>query len=105
MSVNDFFTSTITVQRAVNVPDGLGGYTTGWTAHLVTPGLVRPLRGSEKLVGGKLAARSTHRMYCPVIDITADDRVVFDGATYGVTFVDNPMNMDMFLQVGLERIT
>ena len=74
------------------------GYTpgTGWgdeDSHVVreqVPCRIRPLSGGERFAGGKETVIATHRVYCPVTDITEADRISIDGVEYKISLVNRP---------------
>ena len=77
--------------------------TTNWPINLQFSGHIRQLTANEIVLNQKREVNATHRMYCKVLDITAEDRIIDpDSRTFDVKFVDNPHQLDMFLQVDLE---
>ena len=70
-------------------------------------GHLRQLSAHERMANGKVEVYATHRFYCPAsTDITAEDRLTDpDSNEYTVLTVENPHNLDKFLQVDLERRT
>ena len=74
------------------------GYTpgTGWgdeDSYVVSqevPCRIRPLAGNERFLGGKVTLIASHRVYCPVIDVTEADRIEIDDVTYIIELVNRP---------------
>ena len=87
------------------------GYTpgTGWgdeDSHVVreeVPCRIRPLAGDERFVGGKTTVIASHRVYCPVIDITEADRIEIEGVDYNITLVHRPSESN-HLELDVMRI-
>lgn len=103
--MNDWFVPGIVVERYVEIDDGgYAGPRKEWRKHLETRGVIDALAGLEDTEGQRVKANSTHMLFCPVIDITEQDRVKYRGRTYNVTFVDDPMNLGEFLQVEMEVV-
>ncbi len=102
MSIERFFRPGIVIERYVETEDELGNPVKQWETHMEISGLIDALDGDEQLSADKVTLVATHMLFCPVVDITEKDRVKYRGQTYDVKFVDNPMNYDRFLQVGLE---
>ena len=67
-------------------------------------GRLRILSAREAKVYGKEEIESTHRFYTAVADILNTDRLVDpDSVKYQILFVDNPHNLDKFLQIDCGR--
>ena len=65
-------------------------------------GYIRKLSGNEIITNQKRGIKSTHRFYCAAdVSITNLNQLTFDSKTYHVTYVDNPHELDEFLQVEL----
>ncbi len=58
------------------------------------PCRIRPLAGSERFAGGKETVVATHRVYCPVTEVTEADRIQVDGVEYKVSLVNRPSESD-----------
>lgn len=92
----------VTIQRYTSVSNGFGGYTETWADHLEYEGVIDQLSGNEYFKADKVFPGSTHILIGPVADITEKDRAIFNNKQYDVKNVDNPMNMDVHLEILLE---
>lgn len=100
----DKYFNDITVQRSTTTTDAWGNTIQSWATHLTVKGLIRQLSGSQPSISQNDIAISSHRMYCRVVDITTNDRVVYGGKYYDVVRVNNVMNFGELLQVDLDVI-
>lgn len=50
----------LTLEERVKVDDGGGGFNESWSAVATLWGAVRPLRGDEQLIGGRVAGNVSH---------------------------------------------
>ena len=58
------------------------------------------LSGSEGLSNQKEIAESTHYMECSYgVTLDVKDRIIIDSSTYEIMSIDNPMNMNVCLEV------
>ena len=106
MSIESYYKSGYTIKRVTNVPDGAGAYTEQLADVVSTYGRLRPLSGNEILANEKLNYRTTHRFYCPVIDVKPEDKIYDSNSEkfYEVKFIKNPMEMDSHLEVDCEYL-
>ena len=103
--IEHFFTEDYIVERNTPISNGMGGYKDAWATHLVIKAKIRPLTETEKYAADKLTLYATHKLYCKIIDIKEEDRVVdLDGNIYLVKGVINPMKFNNHLQVDLEYV-
>lgn len=102
--IEDYFVDGIEIERYVEGTDELGNPLKIWENHLTIKGLIDALTGDEQSKANAPAVVSSHMLFCHVVDISEKDRVKFQGKTYNITFVDNPMSFNRFLQVSLELI-
>ncbi|MDF2790818.1 MAG: Phage head-tail joining protein [Neobacillus sp.] len=101
--MESFFQKGINIQRSVNVPNGIGGYTQTWSTIIVDyDGIIDQLSGNERLSADKISPNSTHILIGEVVDVKESDRVVHNQKIYEIKNVDNPMNMDRHLEILLE---
>jgi SPP1 family predicted phage head-tail adaptor len=100
--IERYFEPGITIERYVEGTNELGDPTKSWSHHLDITGRIDALTGTEQVVAGAPSVVATHMLFCPIVDVTASDRVLYMGAVYEVKFIDNPMNFNRFLQVYLE---
>jgi len=75
-----------------------------WVKHLDVEGIMRPLSGEMRNESKKDTPISDHRFYCNPIDVKAGDKIKKDDEEYHVNFVQNVMNMDIFLQVDCNKL-
>lgn len=103
--IEDYYDTIITIKRKTTADNGIGGKSETWNDHLTILGKIRPLNGNERFSADKVTLYATHRLYCTLADITELDRVVYNNQTYEIKYINNPMNMNRFLQVDLELVT
>ena len=93
--VEDFFDNTVTFQKKVLTPDGVGGFYAEWggspETEIITPCTMRPLSENEIRIDDKLKAISSHRVYYQVNNIDPTWRAVIRGIIYDITGVINRM--------------
>lgn len=104
VGMQKYFKSGIVVERYTETRDDFGGIVEAWVTHLEIEGRIRPLSGNERLASSKETLFANYRLYCNVADIKNTDRVVYDGKTYNIKFVADPMDFGRFLQVDLEKV-
>jgi SPP1 family predicted phage head-tail adaptor len=84
----------ITVQRAVETPDDMGGRTVAWQDHCEMWAEVKPVKGREAEVKGRLSTIETFLIRVRKgFDITAKDRVVWRDKTLDIR--SEPQDRDM----------
>jgi hypothetical protein len=106
MPIDSYYKPGYTVKRPVESNDG-GGVIVLTFADLVnSSGRMRPLTGTEILANEALGLKTSHRFYCPVIDVVEKDRIYDSNKskTYEIKFVKNPMEMDDHLEIDCELI-
>ncbi len=69
-------------------------------------GKLRPLSGNERHYNEKNNYETTHRLYCDVMDIRAEDKIIdlTNGRVYDVKYIKNPMELDRYLMVDCKWI-
>lgn len=75
-------------------PGSAWGTEDGFTFSHNEPCRIRPLSGGERFAGDKETVIATHRVYCPVTDITEADRIEIDTVGYKVSLVSRPSASD-----------
>lgn len=106
MPVESYYKSGYMIKRAVNTNDGGGVVIQTFSDLVATYGRMRALTGTEILANEKLGLVTSHRFYCPVIDVEEKDRIYDSNKskTYEIKFVKNPMEMDSHLEIDCELI-
>lgn len=104
MGIRSYFKQDFTSQRNEKVDNGCGGWADVWSNYISSNGCIRGLKGDESFKNDKLTAESTHRLYCNILDIIKEDRIIFDGITFEVLFVNNVMQMGKHLQIDLKVV-
>lgn len=103
--IEDYYTPGWTIQRAGQVQNEWGDWVDGWADHLTNvEGRMRALSGSERYSADKQTFFGTHRFYTSVANIKVTDRIVKEGTTYDIKFVNNVMEFDEFLQCDVEVV-
>lgn len=106
MPIDSYYKSGFTIKRAVNTVDAGGSPIETFSDLSITYGRMRPLNGTEILANEALGLKTSHRFYCPVIDVVEKDRI-YDSdrnKTYDIKFVKNPMDWDSHLEIDCELI-
>lgn len=79
-------------QRKTRTQNVSGGFTDTWAAlsGSATRAHVKALSGTERLQADRLNASTKERLVCRYFPgLRADDRVVFEGRAYQITFVND----------------
>ncbi len=91
MSAAGQFRERITLQRAVSVPDGIGGFTRSWTKLATVWARVVPTLGKEVLLSNGLqgvqAYQVTIRFFA---DLRPDDRLIWGAKTMNIRSAADP---------------
>lgn len=107
MAIEDLYVSGFVIHRRAStakVDDGGALTKDDYASHLEVSGRIRLLSASEVRTYGKEEVASTHRFYTAVADILNTDRVEDpDGVYYQILFVNNPHELDKFLQIDCMR--
>ena len=96
----------VTLERKQRTSDGGGGWTTEWVRYGASRCFIAPLSGREVLAGNQLEAAVTTRVVMPFRkDITAADRVVYQGTPYNIVSVINVNQLSKDLELLCEEGT
>lgn len=101
MGIESYLVSGYEIKRVTKVDDGAGSWTEQLAKVSDTVGRLRPLNGNEILANEKLNLITSHRFYCPVIDVNEGD-YIYDTVKswlFEVKFIKNPMQMDEHLEI------
>jgi len=72
----------VSIWRATNAPDGIGGVTQGWLQVAEIRGTLSSNTDSQGVVGGVIEIGSTWTLTCaPGLPVQADDRVYYTSGT------------------------
>lgn len=106
MSIDSYYKSGYMIQRPVSTVDAGGAPIESFSDLTSTYGRLRPLSGNEILANEALGLKTSHRFYCPVLDVVEKDRIYDSNKskTYEIKFVKNPMEMDSHLEIDCELI-
>ncbi len=75
----------IDIQSRVDVPDGVGGFTTAWTTSTSPWAKIETKSGREIMFAGKVKHRVTHAITIRArTGIVSSMRVVFDGRVFHI---------------------
>lgn len=102
--IENYYDTDGVIQRKTSTKNGIGGQTESWVNHLTLKGRLRLLNGDKKVSGNKKTIDATHRWYCDVVDILETDRLIVKGKTYLIKFIDNPHDLNRFLQLDVELV-
>ena len=92
----------VTLQAPLETPDGLMGRTETWTDEGTVWAEIWALRGDERIEAAKVEAVVTHRIRIRYwAGLTTKHRIVFNGRTFNVRFVNNvnERSIEMILDV------
>ena len=90
----------IEIQRRAKVPDGGGGFTLSWVKVFSTYAEIKPMTGSEGLVGMQLQAQVSHDIIIRYrAGVTAANRVLFEGRPFNIVSVINVEERKKWLQL------
>lgn len=98
---------TITIQRASETSDGMGGMTVTWSDLKELKGTLLAFKRNEFFTNNVVRAISTHFFTCKYprdVTITEKDRVSYNSDIYEITFVDNPAERNINLVLDLKKI-
>jgi len=85
--------------------DGWGNVTEDWSTGTAVSGRFRPLSGDRRLSADKHDEFADAKFYCSAdVSVSVGDQLRRDDDHYEVKFVQNPMDMDRFLQVELRKL-
>ena len=98
----------ITIQRRTETADGMGGNTEAWTPYAYLWAMVKPVSGRERMAAGRVEAQVDYRMVIRFAgdgegfpSYTADDRVEYQGKTYGIDYVLDIEDARTWLELGV----
>ena len=94
---------TVEVQRKTTTAyDPISGNITSWDKLFDIEAAIQELGGNEFIKVDKLNIEATHIMYVQEKpDIQVEDRILYNSKYYYITYVDDPMNLNDFLQIYL----
>lgn len=93
----------VEVKRLTTTDNGFGGVSKDWLPHIAMSGVIDMLSGDEILAADKVGRKSTHILISfEIVDVLQEDRIIFNGEQYRVSYVDNPMGMNRQLEISLE---
>lgn len=96
----------ILFQREQRVPDGGGGWTASWAALCFAWAKAVPLSGTERDAAEQVAAQITHRFTVrrsqALADITAADRILWQGRVFNIRRIADAGARPSFLDVDAE---
>lgn len=104
MSLANLFDKTLNLMRVTRTSDGMGGWTENWESQGTFKGRISPLGSSERMIGDKIYASATHKVYCEAMDIREDDRLVWGSWTFQILGIVNPSEGAHFLQILVQEI-
>jgi len=129
--IERWFTQTGEIHRLSQTSDGAGSYSEEWVAIMTCLGRLDLQSGTERILGLKIATEATHIWICSpltaliddeqatmyfgspfapsqygeavAVDFTNKDRMVIDGKTYEILYVDDPMHLGKQLEIYLKE--
>ena len=96
----------ISIQHIVKVSDGGGGWDADWVEIDKAWAYIKPLSGTESLVGMQLEDAITHNIVMRYrSDVVPKNRVVYDGREFNIISAINVEERDRWLQLRCEEGT
>ena len=100
MTCSTDFSEYVEVQEVFETPDGSGGFATSWAEKFSIWCSMEERSGGEPLRSDRLETITTVTFMTHYRDdITAEDRLVYDGLNYNITRVDNLKRKNQFLMI------
>ena len=99
---------TAEIQRNSRTSDGMGGFTDSWQGLKKLKGQLFALRNRDWYKNSIVGSDSTHYFivdYKDWVDITAEDRLVYKGQIYQITYVNNLAERNITIILELKKIT
>ena len=93
----------VVIQRETRTSGGYMGDTVTWSTFATIIASIQNLTGDEIIQAEKLGIQASHRMYCEPLAITENDRVLYNGTYYQITYIDNVINTDKHYKVFLKE--
>ena len=92
MAIQRFFTTGITYKVPVLTKGSMGGQIATLGAAVDLLGRIRPMDGEEILSAKRINIVANSILYCfPEANLTVKCPVYYDGVTYEVVYIKNPM--------------
>lgn len=92
------------IQRETRVEGSYLGDTVTWSTHLSLKGSIQNISGYEAIQAEKLGVNATHRLYINgSSDIKKNDRVLYNGVYYQITYIDNVVNIGSHMKIFLDE--
>ena len=103
--ISRWFEAGWTIHTLTTTADGWGNVIEDWSTGDVVSGRFRPLAGDRRLSADKLSEFADAKFYCAHgTTVGVGDQLRKGSDSYEVVFVQNPMDMDRFLQVELRKL-
>ena len=93
----------VTIQQATRADDGMGGGADTWSTFAEVSARVRPLTGTERLMGAVEAPATYEFTIRRRTDLTEAMRVVWGGAVFNIRFIAVPPARDLYMTFQAER--
>lgn len=94
----------ISVQRKVRTPDGIGGDTIVWDEIKATRAFIKPLSGNESVQAMRIESKTTHRIYTRYFaDLIQADKIVYDGRDFNIRAIINVEERNRWYELQCEE--
>lgn len=91
MNIERHFEPGFTIERSTLTPNGMGGHTEAWSAHLEISGTMDLLSGNKYEIAARFQGKATHIFICKAgYNITDSDRLIYNSQIFRILFVDEP---------------
>lgn len=102
--IDRFYKSGVVIKRKTSTDDGGGSSNDTWATYKTIKGLIILASGTERRLNEKKSIIATHTLFCAPVDINATDCIEYNGNTFEVLLLDNPLNLGHHLEIDLQLI-
>jgi len=96
--------NTLTLQTLTRTEDGAGGFTETWADSGTFKARISPLSAQERLMQGKIAMLTTHRIYCDNMDVSPKNRIKWGTYYFEIISITNPSETYHHLEIDAREI-
>jgi head-tail adaptor len=97
----------VEIQRKTETPNGMGGFVITWYGFKKLKGTLLALRARERNTNNGTKVYSDHYFQCPFprgVEITEEDRLLYLGDVYEITFSDDLTKRGVTLILELKKV-
>lgn len=90
--ISDYYTQNFTVTRISSSIDSDNFDIQSPVVYYSGKGSLEPLNGNERVFNDKYESYSTHRLFCPIINILESDSITVESRNYYIDLIQNFRN-------------